>query len=112
MDVGIRKAALHQGGLPGHDGLRPLAVALGDLIVVGHTFVHLGQLPVQGSVLAVEHHQHRGGAKGPAAAVLDADGRAGHLGAGAAVQAAHGADVVVHQKAHDKVALPQQVSPL
>ena len=57
-DVGVGKAAPHQGGLPGHDGLRPLAVAPGDLIVVGHTLVHLGQLPVQSPVLAVEHHQH------------------------------------------------------
>ena len=43
---------------------------------------------------------------------LDADGLPGHLPAGAAVEPAHGPDVVVIQEALDQVALPQQVSPL
>ena len=43
-----------------HDGLRPHAVPVGDLIIVGHTLIHLRQFPVQLTGLTVEHHQHRG----------------------------------------------------
>ena len=93
-----------------HDGLRSHAVPVGDLIIVGHTFIHLRQLPVQLTGLTVEHHQHRGRAEGPPTAVLDADGRVGHLRTGAAVQAAHGRDIVVHEKAQDQVALSQKAA--
>ena len=71
---------------------------------------YLGKLAFEFSRRAVEHHQNGRRAKGPAAAGLDADGRAGHLAAGAAVQAAHGADVIVAEETHNEVALAQQVA--
>ena len=75
-DVGVVKASLQERCFRRHDLLRPLSVAVGDPVVVGHTFVHLGQLLVQLSRLPVEHHQHRRRAERPAALVADGDGRA------------------------------------
>ena len=76
----------------------PCPWPLGDLIVMGHTLVHFGQFFAQLPGGAVVHHQHRGGAEGPAAAVAQGDGGAAHLAAGAAVEAAHLGDVVVEQR--------------
>ena len=112
LDLRIYEAALQKRRLRPHDGLRSLAVAAGDLVIVGHALVHLCQLLVQVSRPAVEHHQHRRRPKGPPAPTADSDSRAGHLCAGAAVQAAHGADVVVAEKALNEVTFPQQVAPL
>ena len=109
---GFLPRPLQVGGLRVHQKLGPLAVAVGDFIVMGHTLVHFGQFFAQLPGGAVVHHQHRGGAEGPAAAVAQGDGRAAHLAAGAAVEAAHLGDVVVEQEALDEVALPQQVAPL
>ena len=94
-----------------HYFFRTLPVTIGDFIVVGHALVHLGQLALQLARRTIEHHQNGRRVKGPAAAFLDADGKAGHLSAGAAVQKAHGADIVVAEEAHDQVALTQQVAP-
>ena len=112
FDMRIGETALTEQGLRAHDGFRTLSVVVGDLIVMGHTLVHLGKLAFEFSRCAVEHHQNGRRAEGPAAAILDADGGAGHLRAGAAVQAAHGADIVVAEEAHDQVTFPQQVAPL
>ena len=98
--------------LRAHDGFSALPVVVRDLIVMGHTLVHLGKLALKFSRCAVEHHQDGRGAKGPAAAGLDADGGTGHLSAGTAVQAAHGTDVIIAEKAQDKVAFAQQVAAL
>ena len=87
-------------------------MSAGDLIVVGHTLVHLRQLAFQRPRRAVEHHQHRRRAERPSSVAANTDRRARHLRAGAAVQPAHGADVVVAQKAHNEVALAQQVAAL
>ena len=106
------KMSLHERGLGIHHQLGPLPVALGDLIIMGHTLVHLGQLLAQLPGSTVVHHQHRGGTERPAAAVAQGNGRAGHLAAGTAVEAAHPGDIVVHQKAQNEVALAQQVAPL
>ena len=110
QDLCIVKTPLLQIRFCPHDGFRPHAVPVGDLIIVGHTLIHLRQLPVQLTGLTVEHHQHRGRAEGPSAAVLDADCRVGHLCTGAAVQAAHGRDIIVHKKAQDQVALSQKTA--
>ena len=110
FDMRIGETALTEQRLGAHDGFRALSVVVGDLIVMGHTFVHFGKLALQFSRRAIEHHQNGRRAEGPAAAILDADGGAGHLRAGAAVQAAHGADVIVAEKTHNEVALAQQVA--
>ena len=109
-DPGIVQLAPQERGLAPHDVLRPLSVAVGNTVVVGHALVHLRQLAVQPTRLPVEHHQHRRGPEGPAALPPDTHRRTGHLGAGAAVQAAHTRDVVVEQEAHDEVALAPQVA--
>ena len=111
-DVGVGEPALQKGGLGVHELFRSLPVAVCDLVVVGHTLVHVRQLAVQRPGLPVEHHQHRRRAEAPAALAADGDGRTGHPRAGAAVQAAHLRDIVVHQEAHDEIALAQQIAPL
>ena len=80
-------------------------MTVGDLVVMGHALVHFRQFLFQFSGPPVEHHQNGGRAEGPAAALLDADGGMRHLAAGAAVETAHGADVVVAEEAHNEVAL-------
>ena len=82
-----------------------------DLIVMRHTLVHLGKLTLQFSRCPVKHHQHRRRPECPAATILDTDCKPGHLATGAAVQAAHGPDIIVTQEAHDQVALSKQVAP-
>ena len=79
---------------------------------MGHALVHFRQFLFQFSGPPVEHHQNGGRAEGPAAALLDADGGMRHPAAGAAVETAHGADVVVAEEAHNEVALSQQIAPL
>ena len=56
FDVRIGEAALAEQRLGAHDGLRALPVVVGDLIVMGHTLVHLGKLAFEFSRCAVEHH--------------------------------------------------------
>ena len=46
-NVRVCEAALHKVRLRPHDLLRALPMALGDLIIVGHTLVHFGQLALQ-----------------------------------------------------------------
>ena len=111
-DLRVGKAGAHEVGLRAHDGLSALPVAVCDLIVVRHALVHLLELALEFAERAVKHHQHRRRAERPAPAFLDADGGARHLRARAAVQAAHRGDVVVHQKAHDEVALAEKVAAL
>ena len=108
--MGIGEASPAEQRLRPHNRLRTLSVTVGDPVIVRHALVHLSQLAYQLPRRTVEHHQHGRRAEGPAAAVPDADGLVGHLRAGTAVQAAHGADVVVAQKAHDEVALAQQIA--
>ena len=108
----VRETALHERRLRPHDGFRALSVVARDLIVMGHTLIHLGKLALQLPRRTIEHHQNGRRAESPAAAVLDTDGRAGHLAAGAAVQAAHGADVIVAEKTQNEVAFAQQVAAL
>ena len=95
LDVRVHETALHERRLRPHDGFRPLPVAIGDFIVVGHTLVHLCKLALQLARRTIVHHQSGRRVKGPAAAFLDAEGKAGHLAAGAAMQAAHGADIII-----------------
>ena len=111
-DLRVGKAGAHEVGLRAHDLFRALTVPVGYLVVMRHALVHLGELALEFAGRAVKHHQHRRRAERPAPAFLDADGGAGHLRAGAAVQAAHGADVVVAEKAHDEVALAEKVAAL
>ena len=111
-DLRIGEAALHKRRLRVHDPLRAASVAVRDPVVVRHAFLHLAQLLRQQARRAVEHHQNRRRAERPSALVADADGRAGHLAACAAMQAAHGADIVVAEEAHDEVALAQKIAAL
>ena len=94
-NMGVGKAALQKQRLRTHDLLRPAAVAVRDAVIMRHALVHLGQLCLQRAGRPVEHHQHGGRAERPAAAPADGDGRTGHFAAGAAVQAAHGRNIVV-----------------
>ena len=112
LNFSVRKIAAKQGGLTGHNAVGAAAVAVGGGRVVGHTAAHLLHGFVQRAGGAVEHHQHRGGAEGPAVGRADVGGRAGQPGAGTAVHPAHGGNVVVIKKALDQVALGQKVAPL
>ena len=111
-DGRVGKAAAQQCRLSVHDSLRALPVPVCEPVVVRHAGVHGVQLRVQLPRRAVEHHQHRRRAERPAPLVADADGGAGHARGRAAVQAAHGRNVVILQKAHDEVALAEQIVPL
>ena len=95
LDVRVGKAPLRKGGLGAHDLFGALTVSVGYLVVMRHALVHIGKLTLHFSRCAMEHHKHRRRAEGPAAAFVYADRNARHLRAGAAVQAAHCAYVVV-----------------
>ena len=58
LDMRVRETALHEGCLCPHDGFRTLSVAIGDLIVMGHTLVHLCKLALQLAGRAIVHHQN------------------------------------------------------
>lgn len=95
LDVRVGKAPLRKGGLGAHDLFRALTVPVGYLVVMRHALVHVGKLTLHFARSTVKHHKHRRRAEGPAAAFVYADRNARHLRAGAAVQPAHGAYVVV-----------------
>ena len=95
LDVSIGKEPLRKGCLGAHDLFGALTVSVGYLVVMRHALVHIGKLTLHFSRRAMEHHKHRRRAEGPAAAFVYADRNARHLRAGAAVQAAHCAYVVV-----------------
>ena len=109
-DLRVGEAPAQQVGLTLHGVLRTAAVAVGDLVVVGHARAHLRVFLVELPGCAVEHHEDRRRAEGPRAAEVDAAGRARHARAGRAVELAHGGDVVVAQKAHHQVAFAEIVA--
>ena len=111
-DGRVGKAAAQEGCLGIHDPLRALPVPVREPVVVRHAGVHGVELRVQLPRRTVKHHQHRWRAERPAPLVADADSGTGHARGRAAVQTAHGRDVVVLQKAHDEVALAEQIVPL
>ena len=57
LDVRVRETALHARRLRPHDGFRALSVVARDLIVMGHTLIHLGKLALQLPRRTIEHHQ-------------------------------------------------------
>ena len=111
-DPGVGEPALHESRLGAHQQFGAFTVSAGDLVVMGHAFIHLSQLFAKGTGGPVEHHQHGRRPESPAAFVAYADRRTGHLCAGTAVEAAHLCDVVVHQETHYQIAFSQQVAAL
>ena len=75
-----------------------------------HALVHFGKFAGKFARCPVKHHQYRRRSECPAAALVDTDGGTGHLTAGAAVQAAHRADVIIAEKTLDEVAFSQQIA--
>ena len=84
-------------------------MALGDSVIMGHTFIHSCQFRIQGSGFAVKHHQNRRGTEGPASRIADTDGRSGHFRTGLTVQNAHTGDIVIHQKTHNKITFSGEI---
>ena len=58
LDVRVRETALHERRLRPHDGFRALSVVARDLIVMGHTLIHIGKLALQLPRRTIEHHQN------------------------------------------------------
>ena len=87
-------------------------MALGDSVIMGHTFIHSCQFRIQGSGSAVKHHQNRRGTEGPASRIADTDGRSGHFRTGLTVQNAHAGDIVIHQKTHNKITFSGEILSL
>ena len=104
-DFRLVELSLHEARLRVHDQLRAEPVPVRDAVIVRHALVHLARLFLKLAGRAIIHHKNRRRPERPARARLNGDGRARHLAAGAAVKLTHFRDVVIHEKAHDEVAL-------
>ena len=109
-DLCIYKTPLQISCLCKHNTLCPLSMPICNFVIMRHAFLHLFQLPCKTAGAAMKHHKNRWRAKGPAAFPLDADGSSGHLCTCAAMKLTHFGNIVIHKKAHNKVAFPQKVS--
>ena len=101
LNLCIRKSSLYKSCFRPHNLFCPLSVTTGNLVIMRHTFIHLGKLTFQLSRTAVKHHQHRRRSKGPAAVVLNTDGRSGHLAAGSSMQLTHSSDIIIAKETHN-----------
>ena len=85
-------------GLSAHDVLCPGAVSPGELVVPGHTLIHLIQFLFQPPALSPEHIEDRGGTERPCALHADEPGRPAQQLQRPAMPRTHILDAVVLQE--------------